>query len=323
MGWTTCHATNYKPNGQVDRKAECDALLTWDTDTSKSEVVKSQMVGAVHYAAVKQVDKRDGKEIIFAAVTLTCSGERDDKYFNFGYKELSEDMGPGEVNCPKSILKLLTPTESEWANDWRERCAKAADFKKDLKAVPIGGKIRYRGKILIKRAPAYQFKTDWWEADGGYVPKTHLTYNTVEFIKEDERLKKLYKQSLEDEKVRFEYVKDLLEGTVEQEMLNAKYLDVCIEQDKIMANGKRFIHFRTGYNMSHHFAVVFDTEKIYGIVTHYQGNYSGYDIKYLLTKGIIRESIGVAFGSWTYIEYDMDFNELKKEFKQDYGCCAG
>ena len=27
MGWTGCHATHYKRNGDIDRKAECDGYF--------------------------------------------------------------------------------------------------------------------------------------------------------------------------------------------------------------------------------------------------------------------------------------------------------
>ncbi|EZP65197.1 hypothetical protein BV96_04718 [Sphingomonas paucimobilis] len=35
---------------------------------------------------------------------------------------LSENMGPCEADCPAAILDLLSPTEHEYALDWRARC---------------------------------------------------------------------------------------------------------------------------------------------------------------------------------------------------------
>ena len=51
MGWTTLPAKYHKANGQVDRKAECDALYTWnDSETGgKCEVLKSSLVGSTWY----------------------------------------------------------------------------------------------------------------------------------------------------------------------------------------------------------------------------------------------------------------------------------
>jgi len=111
MGWTSYHATKYKKNGTVDRKAECDKY-GWGDEV---EVLKSAMVGTTYYAAV--LDKKT--EQVFAAVFLTKTC-RD--FYNFGYKDMDETAGPGEAKCPVSILALLTETDSEYARNWRERC---------------------------------------------------------------------------------------------------------------------------------------------------------------------------------------------------------
>lgn len=41
-------------------------------------------------------------------------------------------MEPCEDHCPASILSLLSPTDSEYANSWRERCRKNIEAKKIL-----------------------------------------------------------------------------------------------------------------------------------------------------------------------------------------------
>jgi hypothetical protein len=35
---------------------------------------------------------------------------------------MDETCGPYEKKCPLSILNLLTPTDNEWANEWRKQC---------------------------------------------------------------------------------------------------------------------------------------------------------------------------------------------------------
>jgi hypothetical protein len=35
---------------------------------------------------------------------------------------MDETMGPCDHDCPAAILDLLTPTDSEWANAWRQKC---------------------------------------------------------------------------------------------------------------------------------------------------------------------------------------------------------
>lgn len=201
MGWTFYHAEHYKKDGYtVDRKAECDAL--WDKN--RCEVVKSVMVGSVYYAALRELKdyvRDDDGNIVFgedghgmlrdiplleqsvvAHVVLT--GKEDD-YYNFGYKAISEDCGPCECDCPKSILNLLTPTDSKWANEWRERCFKSLEAKRVQRGfnnLPYGSQVRFTDcdgveHILTKHEPAYQFKTwFWYEADRHqYVKKKLVT----------------------------------------------------------------------------------------------------------------------------------------------------
>lgn len=87
-------------------------------------VLKSSMVGSVYYAAI-QIKRNGIVESVFATTALTRSNMKE--YFNFLYKDIDETMGPYDCKCPKGILDLLTPTDNEYANDWRERCR--ANFK--------------------------------------------------------------------------------------------------------------------------------------------------------------------------------------------------
>ena len=199
MGWTGTNAVHYKYRSgrrTVDTKAECDAL--WSQDNGRFKVMKSAMVGSTYYAAIQimkeylkgttefksenLVDIPEEKREIFGTVILTSVDMKD--YYNFSYKEITETMGPCEDHCPIGIINLLTPTTSEWANQWRDRCreyAKNKNSSNSLSKVPVGTKIKYtdyNGEevILEKRAPAYQFKTPWWyeAASGRYCSKKRL-----------------------------------------------------------------------------------------------------------------------------------------------------
>ena len=142
MGWTSYHATHYKHSKgsiSIDRKAEVEKSFG-----EGYEILKSSMVGSVHYAAVRKVKQytkqNDGtymyvdipkeKQIVFATVTLTRTDMTD--YYNFAYKDMDESMGPCESNCPLSILELLSPTEDCYAIDWRKRCEQNAERKKKI-----------------------------------------------------------------------------------------------------------------------------------------------------------------------------------------------
>ena len=122
MSWTSKRATHYLADGKVDRKAECDALYTWEDCGFTSSVLDSCMVGTTYYAAVKHKDKNTKKEMVFGAVCETAGSDPREPFFNFGYKGIPENHGPIEDDCPESILDLLTYTDDPWAKGWRERC---------------------------------------------------------------------------------------------------------------------------------------------------------------------------------------------------------
>lgn len=164
MGWTGIRATHYKWVGKgtnrkyvVDRKAECDAYFMEGLNRGHYDVLKSSMIGSVYYAAVKLLQRYskddDGNEIIvdistneqqvFGVVFLTSTDSKD--YFNFSYKDIDEASGPCYYDCPKGILDLLTPTDSEWANNWRASCRERLKQKKNpnsLSKLPEGSVIK-------------------------------------------------------------------------------------------------------------------------------------------------------------------------------------
>ena len=136
MGWTSYQATHYK-KGKVDRKAECDALFNCSDERRECAVLKSAMVGSTYYAAVKCT--ADEYSSVGAVVCLTSTDRKD--YFNFSYKDMDETMGPFKYDCPKGILDLLTPTDNECANNWREACREMLAKKNNpnaLNKLPVG-----------------------------------------------------------------------------------------------------------------------------------------------------------------------------------------
>lgn len=179
MGWTWQHATHYK-NGKVDRKAECDAYFTEGLNSGWYKIEKSALVGTVYYAAIRQLRRfvpgTNGKETeaipeseqtVFGIVFLTGTNVKD--YFSFGYKDMDESMCPYYFDCPAGILKLLSPTDNESANEWRARCRQKAAEKKAAKSdpdslenLPIGTVIKCREHEYVKTEPMAQFKRPFW-----------------------------------------------------------------------------------------------------------------------------------------------------------------
>ena len=157
MGWDYHHEI-----GPYDRRAICRRHIG-----NGYEVVKDAVVGTTYYAAIKSPE--DGR--VYALIILTHIDRNS--YCNFGMKWMSDDDGPHESKCPTSVLKELSPTENKYALEWRERCSEYKDERKQLLDAPIGTRLRVtlrngEERIVVKRAPAYQFKSWWLLIDGSY-----------------------------------------------------------------------------------------------------------------------------------------------------------
>jgi hypothetical protein len=119
MGWLYMTSLN----GHKTPKAYLDAQFTHTSGASKNRVLKSALNGMrVYYAAVEHESLVTGAKSVFAAVCLVRYNLRDKEGYIFGYKDMDESMGPCESECPASILALLTPTDSGYANEWRKCC---------------------------------------------------------------------------------------------------------------------------------------------------------------------------------------------------------
>lgn len=191
MGWTSYHATYYK-NGKIDRKAECDAYFEEGLNRGHFKVLKSVMKGSVYYAAIQNLKRRveedvyedipESERTVWAIVFLTSTDKND--YYNFAFKDMDEFCGPYKYDCPESILKLLSPTDNEYALEWRKKCWEKINAKKEhrtLGSLPIGSVIKFRNGnkddiTVFKHKPAYQFKRPFWmRADGsGYISQKFI-----------------------------------------------------------------------------------------------------------------------------------------------------
>lgn len=166
MGWTSNWVGTSLSS--AERKAEIDRMYNWGDENRQIRLLKSAMVGSTWYGAVEVENLETGEKSVHGSVVLTMMDKGE-----FFYKDMSETCGPGESKCPVGILKLLTPTESEYANRWRERCWKYHENKKNpnsLKNLPYGAEVEFEWcdkKVrIVKRRPNRQFKTDWWQVSG-------------------------------------------------------------------------------------------------------------------------------------------------------------
>ena len=60
---------------------------------------------------------------------------------------LDESMGPCEDNCPAHILDLLTPTDKEYALDWRRRCR--ANLERRARKIEDGDRIKLAAPLTF------------------------------------------------------------------------------------------------------------------------------------------------------------------------------
>ena len=142
MGWTYFYAY-----GEKDKKA----LMTRELEQyGSTKVLKCSMVGNVYYAACVNSRRPD---VVYGLVCLTSLRKGD-----FGYKDMTESMGPCYYDCPLSILALLTPTDERWAIEWRSKCLERAGEKgrsasrinRCIMAMPLGSKLIFLDRLWIK-----------------------------------------------------------------------------------------------------------------------------------------------------------------------------
>lgn len=120
MGWL-CYP---KPQGSLS-----DHLKAQVTG---GVVLRCAFVGRNTWYAAVSVEKDTGTEV-FALVILI-------RYHHSKYgseiciKDLDEACGPVESRCPGTILDLLTPTDSAWANEWRAKCRRNLALAKERRA---------------------------------------------------------------------------------------------------------------------------------------------------------------------------------------------
>lgn len=120
MGWTSVYVgeLEYNKNTKTyNRKEFLDRSYTCENDEYKWEVLKSAMIGTTWYGACRRTNLKTGESVVYGETILTAIDNME-----FFWKEVSEDMGPYTIECPVGILNLLSPTDSPYAQQWREKC---------------------------------------------------------------------------------------------------------------------------------------------------------------------------------------------------------
>lgn len=86
-------------------------------------VLKSVWQGSVYYAATEPYGL-DGEATgpAFAIVCQVRWNPKGKPLAQFGYKDMTERMGPYQTTCPASVLDLLGTPRNEHAAQWRKAC---------------------------------------------------------------------------------------------------------------------------------------------------------------------------------------------------------
>ena len=197
MGWL--YMSRGSLGGHASASAYLDAQFTYERQveaggTSGLRVLASACPrNRVYYAAAQVMNGGVGGEL-FAIVCLVRWNPQDREGLIFGYKDLTEHMGPYEADCPARILDLLTETDNQHALDWRRRCR--ANLERRSRRLNDGDTIRMaqtvtftdghigtefvverRGRRIVLRDPVSQRGyriTRLMERDWSLVPMTRI-----------------------------------------------------------------------------------------------------------------------------------------------------
>jgi len=157
MGWTTMR----KPDDVAEWFRE---KFTRKNENGTRRVLDVAIVNRSEaYAAVEDT-KPDGTREVWAATYLIQFYPNAADGCTFGYKDMSEHMGPGIASCPARILDLLTPTDSEYANRWREDC-RARLERRAANKLKVGDYIRFAEPLTYGKG-AMEVRTFAYAQDG-------------------------------------------------------------------------------------------------------------------------------------------------------------
>ncbi len=149
MGWLTMPFTSI--GGHASAKAYLDDQFTYsrevDGGTAGLRVLASSCPqNRTYYAAAQVMTNGAGGEV-FAIICKILWNPGSKTGEQFGYKDMTESMGPCEDGCPQHILDLLTPTDEEHALDWRRRCAE--NLKRRSRKIADGDRIRLEQPVTF------------------------------------------------------------------------------------------------------------------------------------------------------------------------------
>lgn len=164
-----------------DRKKEAIDLLTIDNDDIKCIPVMTKRGPAVCrqnnlvFAAMEVTDKSTNTKKIVCKIVNTKTNLRYDKILRYEIFDES-DCPEKYATCPSRILKLLSISDDDNVNNWREACrdelallACEKNTNGSLTTLEIGAQIKLNKKssngaeIILEKVVDFSYKKPYWQ----------------------------------------------------------------------------------------------------------------------------------------------------------------
>lgn len=126
MGWTSLHRAKGTTNEEF-------FLAMFKKGT---RIHASGTVNGVFYAAM-ETPSSPGQVWAFVALTAWAPNSSH----NFSYKDMDETVGPCEAKAPLAVMKALTPTDKEYAIEWRRRVHLHHEQRKAMRGLKDGDQV--------------------------------------------------------------------------------------------------------------------------------------------------------------------------------------
>ena len=125
MGWDV---TQVGSNITTRKFVDHEIKLSYDGVYEAIKIVegKNQYGQKAFYVALRKLE--DGKVVALVYLTRRKNG-------SIAIKVIGESSGPAQIEAPASFIGLLSPTQDEWASQWRADCINHYISTKILKGV--------------------------------------------------------------------------------------------------------------------------------------------------------------------------------------------
>ena len=145
MGWSCERFNKYfdKETDIIER-----AIGIGQDDGRERSIAAKGRYGNTYYYAIRYKPEGQDNFIVFGLVVLTS--KRDGEIC---YKFVDETMGPCNYNAPQKVLNVLTDTDSDYANKWRDDCWLWHKTKREFNSLmKIGNSIKVLKDLPYKSA---------------------------------------------------------------------------------------------------------------------------------------------------------------------------